>query len=212
VAWSVERAGELLGRPAEELALVVCHLGGGSSITAVRDGRSVDTTMGFSPLEGVPMNTRSGSVDPGALLYLLRWKGVGVEELDHALNFESGLEALGGATGEKLEQAAASGDARAELALEVYAHRVAGAVAAMAVAAGRFDALVFTAGIGEGSAGVRRRICGRLGLFGVRLDPSRNESATPDCDIAARDAPVRVLVVAAREELLIARAVRSVLG
>jgi acetate kinase len=168
--------------------------------------------MGFSPLEGVPMNTRSGSVDPGALVYLLRWKGVGAEELDHALNFESGLEALGGATGKELEEAAASGDARAGLALDVFAHRVAGAVAAMAVAAGRLDALVFTAGIGEGSAEARRRICGRLGLLGVRLDSAKNESASPDCDIASGGAPVRVLVVAAREELLISRAVRAVVS
>ena len=209
VAWSAERAAAMLGRAPDELSGVVCHLGGGSSVTAVRDGRSVDTTMGFSPLEGVPMNTRSGSVDPGALLHLLRRHGVGAEELDHALNHESGLTALGGATGAALERAAAEGDPDAELALEVYAHRVAGAVAAMAVAAGRLDALVFTAGIGEGSADVRARICRRLGLLGVELDPERNTAATPDCDVTA--GRVAVLVVAAREELVIARAVRELL-
>jgi acetate kinase len=209
VAWSAERAAALLGRPAEGLRLVVCHLGGGSSVTAVRDGRSVDTTMGFSPLEGVPMNTRSGSVDPGALVHLLRQRGVGAAELDDALNHASGLQALGGATGVHLEEAAAAGDPDAELALAVFAHRVAAAVAAMAVAAGGLDALVFTAGIGEGSSGIRARICGRLGLLGVALDPALNEHATPDCDLAATGAPVRVLVVAAREELVIARAVRA---
>jgi acetate kinase len=207
VAWSVERAAAMTGAT----SLVVCHLGGGSSVTAVRDGRSADTTMGFSPLEGVPMNTRSGSVDPGALLHLLRERGLDAEELDHALNSESGLRALGGRTGVRLEEAAAEGDPDAELALEVYAHRVAGAVAAMAVAAGRLDALVFTAGIGEGSAGVRTRICGRLGLLGVQLDPVRNETAEPDYDVAAAGSAVRVLVVRAREELVIARAARSLL-
>jgi acetate kinase len=209
VAWSVERAAVLLQRPAERLCLVVCHLGGGSSVTAVRDGRSVDTTMGFSPLEGVPMNTRSGSVDPGALVYLLRRRGLDAEELDRALNVESGLTALGGATGTKLEEAAAAGNREAELALEVYAHRTAGAVAAMAVAAGRLDALVFTAGIGEGSPEVRRRICTRLRLLGVHLDEDRNEQAEPDCDVSSPSASVRIPVIAAREELVIARAVRS---
>jgi acetate kinase len=208
VAWSVERAAALLLRPADAVSLVVCHLGGGSSITAIRDGRSVDTTMGFTPLEGVPMNTRSGSVDPGALIYLLREHSLGVDELDRALNRESGLTALGGATGKKLEQAAAAGDPDAELALAVFAHRTAGAVAAMAVAAGRLDALVFTAGIGEASADVRSRICGRLGLLGVQLDPERNRAASPDCDIGS--GAVRVLVIAAREELVVARAVRAV--
>jgi len=209
VAWSAERAATMLGR---DVCAVVCHLGGGSSVTAVREGRSVDTTMGFSPLEGVPMNTRSGSVDPGALLHLLRQRGVSVEQLDDALNHESGLQGLGGATGVALERAAAAGDAAAELALDVYAHRVAGAVGAMAVAAGRLDALVFTAGIGEGSAGVRARICARLGLLGVELDQAANESARPDCDVTTSDAPVRVLVVAAREELVIARAVRALVA
>jgi acetate kinase len=204
VAWSVERAAAVTGAT----SLVVCHLGGGSSITAVRDGRSVDTTMGFSPLEGVPMNTRSGSVDPGALVYLLRERGLDADELDRALNGESGLTALGGTTGPHLEEAAAAGDPDAGLALDVFAHRVAGAVAAMAVAAGRLDALVFTGGIGENSPGIRARICGRLGLLGVRLDDALNGRARDDNPIHAAGS-VAVLVVSAREELVIARAVRA---
>jgi acetate kinase len=210
VAWSTERAAAMLGRAPGDVCLVVCHLGGGSSVTGVRDGRSADTTMGFSPLEGVPMNTRSGSVDPGALLHLLRSRGLDAGQLDHALNFESGLTALAGATGQKLEQAAADGDPDAALALDVFTYRVAGAVAAMAVAAGRLDALVFTAGIGEGSAEVRSRVCGRLGLLGVRLDPERNAAAAPDCDVSAGAVPV--LVIRAREELVIARAARALVG
>jgi len=210
VAWSAERAPELIGRPADGLRLVVCHLGGGSSITAVRDGRSVDTTMGFSPLEGVPMTTRSGSVDLGALLYLLREHGLDGDELDQALNHESGLKALAGGSGEmiELEKRVQDGDPDASLALDVFSFRVAGAVAAMGVAAGGLDALVFTAGIGEGSPDVRERACTLLSFLGAELDAERNRRAIPDCDIATGESPVRILVVRAREELVAARAVR----
>jgi len=193
--------------------LVVCHLGGGCSVTAVRDGRSVDTTMGFSPLEGVPMATRSGSVDPGALLYLLRTRGLGAAEAEHALNAESGLQGLAG-TGDmlELERRAGDGESDAGLAIAVFVHRVAAAVAAMAAAASGIDALVFTAGIGEGSALVRARVCDRLGFLGVELDPALNATADPDCDVAAATSAVRVLVVRAREELVAARAARALLA
>jgi acetate kinase len=167
--------------------LVVCHLGGGCSVTAVRDGRSVDTTMGFTPLEGVPMATRSGSVDPGALIYLLR-HGLSPAELEHALELESGLLGLGGS--ERVEELQSSDDARARLALEVFAYRVAGAIAAMTTALGGLDALVFTAGIGENSELVRTLVCERLGGLG-EFD---------------------VLVLHAREDLVAARAARALLG
>jgi acetate kinase len=162
--------------------LVVCHLGGGCSVTAVLDGRSVDTTMGFTPLEGVPMATRSGSFDPGAMLYLLRERLLTMEELEQGLERESGLAGLSGG---------GSGDIReaSELALHVFVHRVAGAVAAMAAACGGLDALAFTGGIGEHAADVRERIVGRVGFLG---------------DFA-------VHVVAAREELVIAREVEALL-
>ena len=162
--------------------LVVCHLGGGSSVTAVLDGRSVETTMGFSPLEGVPMTTRSGSIDPGALLYLLRERGLSVEDLDHALEHESGLAALSGTSGDVRELADDG------LALAVYVHRVAAAVAASAAALGGLDAIAFTGGIGEHSALVRDRVCERLRFLG-------------DFDVH---------VVPAREELVVAGAVRGV--
>jgi acetate kinase len=194
--------------------LVVCHLGGGCSITAVRDGRSVETTMGFSPLEGVPMATRSGSVDPGALSYLLSVHGVGAAELEHALNFESGLKGLGGGSGDMrdLESAELAGDPDAKLAVAVFVHRVSGAVASMATATAGIDALVFTAGIGEGSVLVRERVCERLGFLGVQIDPALNAAAEPDCDVAAAESPVRVFVVRAREELVAARATRALLA
>jgi acetate kinase len=183
--------------------LVVCHLGGGSSITAVRDGRSVDTTMGFSPLEGVPMTTRSGSVDPGAIVHVLREHGVDAATLDRELNFESGMKALGGG---------GSGDMReaGDFALDVFAYRVAAAVGGMAVALDGLDALAFTAGIGENSARVRASICARLSCLGVELDEDANEQAVPDCVISRGD--VAVHVVQAREELVAARAARALLG
>jgi acetate kinase len=164
--------------------LVVCHLGGGSSVTAVLDGRSVETTMGFSPLEGVPMTTRSGSVDPGALLYLMRERGLSLDDLDQALEHESGLAALSGTSGDVRELAEDS------LALAVYVHRVAAAVAASTAALGGVDAIVFTGGIGEHSALVRERVCERLRFLGA----------------------FAVHVINAREELVIARAVRTALG
>jgi acetate kinase len=187
--------------------LVVCHLGGGASVTAVRDGESIDTTMGFTPLEGIPMATRAGSVDPGALLHLLR-HGVSLDELDHALEHEAGLTALGG-TGDvaALEQDASPG---AQLALAVYCYRIAQAVAAMAVALGGLDALVFTAGVGERSARVRADVCRRLAFLGVELDAEANEGVDGDADISAGLVIVRV--VRAREDVVIARAVRSTLG
>ncbi len=212
VAWSAERAPELIGGHSN-LRLVVCHLGGGSSITAVCAGRSVDTTMGFSPLEGVPMTTRSGSVDAGALLFVQREHELNADEIDHALNHESGLKALAGGSGDmiELERRVLDGDLDASLALDVFSFRVAGAVAAMAVAAGGLDALVFTAGIGEGSPVVRERVCALLSFLGVQLDTERHQAAVPDCDIATSESPVRVLVIRAREDLVAARATRRLL-
>jgi acetate kinase len=192
VAWSASRI--------RVPRLVVCHLGGGCSITAVRDGRSVDTTMGFSPLEGVPMATRSGAVDPGAIVYLLREGKLTIEEVDHALEHESGLLGLGGSSDPR--------ELEGTLALRVYVYRIAAAVAEMAAALGGLDAIVFTAGVGENSALVRRDICRRLAFLGVELDQAANKEAEPDCDIGAGGSPVRVVVVRAREELVIAREVR----
>ena len=181
--------------------LVVCHLGGGCSITAVRDGRSVDTTMGFSPLEGVPMATRSGSVDPGALVYLLRERKLTLEELDHALEHESGLLALGGSSDPR--------DLEGTPALAHYVHRIAAAVAAMASSLGGLDALVFTAGVGENSASVRAGVCAGLGFLGVDLDEGANGTARPDAVVSAAGSAGAVHVVRAREELVIAREVRA---
>jgi acetate kinase len=200
VQWSAEQV--------RARRLVVCHLGGGCSVTAVLDGSSVDTTMGFSPLEGVPMTTRSGSIDPGALLYLLRERGLDVETLDQSLNFDSGFAALGGAGGMAELEALRTPDA--DFAIEVFTRRVAAAIASMAVACGGLDALVLTAGIGENSARVREDVCARLAFLGVELDPERNASASPDCEIST--GRVGVHVIRAREELVAARSAEQALG
>ena len=211
VAWAAERAPALLGRPIGRL--VVCHLGGGCSITAVLAGRSVDTTMGFSPLEGVPMATRSGSVDPRSIFYLLYPWRLSREELERGLENESGLKGLSGISGDvrEIEAAEDSGDEQAALALSVYVHRIAAAVAAMAASLGGLDAVVFTAGVGENSARIRARVCERLSFLGIEVDPGRNDGAELDSDIATESSAVRVLVIQAREALIVARAVRKVL-
>jgi acetate kinase len=202
---SVEWASEQV--PASRL--VVCHLGGGCSVTAVRDGRSVDTTMGFTPLEGVPMATRAGSVDPGALVYLLRHY-LTLDGLDHALEHESGLAGLSGITGD-VRELERSAEPAARFALGVFAYRVATAIGAMAVALGGLDVLVFTAGIGENSAFVRESVCVRLAFLGLELDPQANASARPDASISASGSAVRIVVLEAREDLVAARAARQLL-
>jgi acetate kinase len=201
VAWAAERV--------RVQRLVVCHLGGGCSATAVLDGCSVDTTMGFSPLEGVPMATRSGSIDPEILLYLLRQGRASAPALEHALEHESGLLGLGGAT--RIDALERSGTREALLAIEIFCRRVAAAVGALATSLGGLDALVFTAGIGEGVPAVRERVCGRLGFLGVRLDEQANRDAHLDADVSSPDSGVRVWVVHAREDLIAARAARGVL-
>jgi acetate kinase len=185
--------------------LVVCHLGGGSSVTAVCDGRSIDTTMGFTPLEGVPMATRAGSLDPGALLYLLR-HGVTLHDLDHALEHESGLMALAG-TGD-VAALEADESPQAQLALDVYSYRISQAIAAMAVALEGLDALAFTAGVGEHSARVRAAVCRRLGFLGVEIDERANARADGDRTISTPSSASRVHVITAREDIVVARAVR----
>jgi acetate kinase len=209
VRWAVRRAAELAPGAAR---LVVCHLGGGCSLTAVAGGRSVDTSMGFSPLDGVPMATRPGGLDPGILLHVLR-AGASADELDRALNRESGLLGLSetSARVEELERAA-GGDERARLALDVFTFRIACVAGAMAVAAGGVDALVFTGGVGERSARVRGEVCARLAHLGVVLDEAANAGAVPDADVAASGSAVRILVVGAREELVIAADVAAALA
>jgi acetate kinase len=213
-AWCAERAAELLGRPAESLRLVSCHLGNGCSAAAVRGGKPVATTMGFTPLDGLMMGSRAGSVDPGILLYVLRHKGVGLDDLDRILNHESGLNGVSGVSPDfrEVEAAAAAGHARARIALEIYADRVRQAVGAFAVTLGGLDALVFTAGVGEHAASLRASACGGLDVLGLVLDADKNARAVPDADVAAAGSAARILVLHTREELMIARETRRLHG
>jgi acetate kinase len=191
--------------------LVVCHLGGGCSVTAVLDGRSVETSMGFSPLDGVPMATRAGAIDPEIVLHLVRTGRLGIEEIEQALEHASGLLGLSGESA-RVEELEASSSDGAQLALAVFAYRIATAIGASAVALGGLDGLVFTGGVGERSAPVRSEVCRRLGFLGVALDRELNGAAVPDADVAAAGASVRVVVLHAREDVVAARAARKLLG
>jgi acetate kinase len=206
------RAAQLLGRPLADLRVITCHLGAGASIAAVLDGRSVDTTMGFTPLEGLVMATRSGTVDPGLVLWLEEHEHLAPHEVATALEQRSGLTALAG-TGDmrEIEAAAAAGAADARLAIDVYIHRLAAGVAAMCAATGGIDVLAFTGGVGEHSVLVRRRAAERLDFLGISVDAVGNDDVSDDCDISATGATVRTVVVTAREDLQIAREVRQLL-
>lgn len=212
-AYTARRAAELVGRPLEGLRMVTCHLGAGASLAAVLGGRSVDTTMGFTPLEGLMMATRSGTVDPGLVLWLQEHEHLSPREVATALEHRSGLTALAGTGDMRHVQAAAErGDPDAALALDVYTHRLVAGVAAMAAATGGLDVLAFTGGVGEHSPPVRERAAGRLGFLGVDVDAARNARVDGDGDVTADGAGVRTLVVTAREDLQIAGEARRVLG
>jgi acetate kinase len=190
-------------------------LGAGASLAAVVDGRSVDTTMGFTPLEGLVMATRSGDLDPGALLWAQRRLGLSASEVEDVLNHRSGLSALSGSNGDVrvLLEARAEGDSRATSALAVYLHRLRKGVASMAAAADGIDALVFTGGVGENEAAIRLECCDGLSFLGLGIDPERNAGAgTDDLDVTASRSSVRVLVVHAREDLEMVRQARRVLS
>ncbi|WP_028661118.1 acetate/propionate family kinase [Nocardioides insulae] len=210
--YAVRRAAEVLGRPAEELRIVVAHLGAGASLCAVRGGRSVDTTMGFTPLEGLMMQVRSGSVDPGLLVWLQQ-QGVSLDELSETLEHRSGLAGLSGTSGDmkQVEAACAAGDPDARAAWAVYLHRLRRELGGMIAAAGGLDVLVFTGGIGEHSPRLRADVVEGLDYLGVALDPGAAD-APGDRDIATAGSRARVLVVEAREDLAIAAEVTRLLG
>jgi acetate kinase len=209
--YCATRAAEMLGRT--DLRLIVAHLGNGASVSAVRNGVCIDTSMGFTPMEGLMMGTRSGSVDPGLLIYLLRERGFDADRLDHALNHESGLFGVSGLSSDMREVLAAMHERDdARLAIDVYVHRLRQTIGAMAATLGGVDALVFTAGVGENAPEIRRRACETLRFLGIELDERANLDCKPDADIATRDARARVLVIATREDLTIVREVRRLLA
>jgi acetate kinase len=212
-AYIARRSAELAGRPAKGLRIVSCHLGAGASLAAIVDGRSVDTTMGFTPLEGLVMATRSGDVDPGLVLWLQQHGGLAVEEIAEGMEHEAGLKGLGGSDDmREILANAAAGDAAAALARDVYLHRLRAGIAGMAAALGGVDVLTFTAGVGENAPVIRAGAVEGLGFLGVALDRGRNESGSGDREIGAGNGAARSFVVLAREDLEMAANVRSALG
>jgi acetate kinase len=204
--YCAARAAQLLRRDLHSLKFVTCHLGNGCSLAAIYQGHSIDTTMGFTPLEGLMMGTRSGSIDPGILTYLMRQSQLRPQEIDDVLNKESGLLGISGASGDMREILASAkrGDSRAQLAFDIYIHRLQAGIGAMAAVLGGMDALVFSAGVGENSAEVRSATCSKLGFLGLKLDETANAQVSADQDISTPDSPARILVIQAREDWAIA--------
>lgn len=211
--YCARRAAQMLGRDLRSLKIVTCHLGNGCSLAAIDGGKSIDTTMGFTPLEGLVMGTRGGSMDPGILVHLLR-SGTSAADLDNILNRQSGLLGVSGLSSDMRDivEAMANRNERATLAFDIFIHRLCACIAAMAASLQGLDALVFTAGIGENSADVRASTCSRLGFLGINLDGGKNSTIKPDADISSADSRVRVLVIRAQEDWSIAQTCVRLLG
>ena len=206
-----QRAAHILGR--DDLRLIICHLGNGGSLCAVHHGQSIDTTMGFTPLDGLMMGTRSGAVDPGILIYLMR-QGYSADQLDHLLNKESGLKGISGISHDlrQIGQAIAAGDQRAQLAQALYLHRLKSCIGSMLMGLGGVEAVVFTAGIGEHAASIRAAACEAMEFLGLKLDSDKNNNHPVDQDIATVDSAIRVLVIHTQEDWAIAQDCWQILG
>lgn len=209
--YCAQRAAELLGQELTSLKLVTCHLGNGCSLAAIREGHSVDTTMGFTPLEGLMMGSRSGSVDPGLLIHLLRQENYTVDELDTLLNKESGLKGISGISADmrQVTAAIAQGNARAQLAFDIYLHRLRSGIGSMLASLGGLNALIFTAGVGEHHAVLRSQVCEAFEFLGWRLDAEQNQQSPVDQDIATAESTVRILVIHTQEDWAIAQECRK---
>ncbi len=205
--YTARRSAQLLQRPLNELRIVTCHLGSGCSLAATRAGQSIDTTMGFTPLEGLMMGTRAGSIDPGLLLYLQRAQHLSPDDMENLLNHESGLKGISGLSGDMrtILQASKQDNQRARLALDLFNYRLRTSIGAMSAALEGIDVLTFTGGIGEHAPEMRLAVCRSLAFLGLALDADKNAAVAGDQDIATADSAVRVLVVQAREEWEIAR-------
>ncbi|MCY7274428.1 MAG: acetate kinase [Phormidesmis sp. CAN_BIN44] len=205
--YCADRAAQLLHRDLSDLHLITCHLGNGCSLAAIRDGHSVDTTMGFTPLEGLMMGARSGSIDPGILIHLLRQEGFNADTLDQMLNQESGLKGVSGVSADmrRIRAAIEENKPRAKLAFDVYVHRLRAQIGAMLPSLSRLDALVFTAGVGENSPEVRASACEAFEFLGLKLDDSKNIYNPKDQDIATSESTIRVLVIHTQEDWAIAQ-------
>ena len=208
------RAAALLGKPIEELKIITCHLGNGSSVSAIDGGRSVDTSMGFTPLAGVPMGTRSGDLDAGILEYLMNKYGMDINEMLNVLNKKSGVLGISGVSSDfrDLEEAAKAGNDRAQLALDSFQYSVKKLVGAYAAAMGGVDAIVFTAGVGENDAVTRMAIASGLEFMGVKMDAEANNTRGHEAVVSAADSKVKVLLIPTDEELMIAMDTAEIVG
>ncbi len=204
--YVTQRAADMLGKPIESLKLISCHLGNGSSVTAVAGGKSVDTSMGFTPLAGVPMGTRSGDLDAGILEYLMNKHGMDIKEMLNVLNKKSGVQGLSGVSSDFRDLCAArdAGNGRAALALDLFNYGVKKYIGAYAAAMGGVDAVIFTAGVGENDAAQRMAIASGLEFMGIKMDPDANSVRGKEAIISAIDSKVKVLLIPTNEELMIA--------
>lgn len=212
--YIAKRTAKLLDRPVEKLKIVSCHLGNGASITAVKNGKSIETSMGFTPLEGLVMGTRSGDFDPAIIPFLLEKENLKISELDDVLNKKSGLLGVSGVSSDfrDIENAAAKGKKQAQLAIELFNYRVQKYIGAYAAVMNGVDAVTFTAGIGENSISVRKNILNKLGYLGIKLDNEKNKIRGQEKIISADDSKVKALVIPTNEELVIARETLEILN
>jgi acetate kinase len=210
--YVARRAAVMLGKPEADVKIITCHLGNGSSIAAVKGGKSVETTMGFTPLEGVAMGTRCGSIDPAVVPFIMEKEGLTTREVDNLMNKKSGVLGISGLSNDfrDLDEAASKGNARAELALEVFAYKIKKVIGEYAAVLNGVDAVVFTAGIGENSASIRKRILADLDGIGIKIDEEKNKIRGQEIDISTPDSKVRVLVIPTNEELTIARDTKEI--
>ncbi|MDR7664350.1 acetate kinase [Methanosarcina sp. Z-7115] len=210
--YVAERAALMLGKPEEETKIITCHLGNGSSITAVKGGKSVETSMGFTPLEGLAMGTRCGSIDPAVVPFIMEKEGLTSREIDTLMNKKSGVLGVSGLSNDfrDLDEAASQGNRRAELALEVFAYKVKKYIGEYSAVLNGVDAVVFTAGIGENSASIRKRILTGLDGIGIKIDDEKNKIRGQEIDISTPDAKIRVFVIPTNEELAIGRETKDI--
>ena len=203
---------EVMGRPAEELKLISCHLGNGSSICAIDGGKCVDTSMGFTPLVGLPMGTRCGDLDPGAMQFIMNKHNIGIDDMLTILNKKSGVLGISGVSSDfrDLDKAAEEGNERAQLALDMFHYWVAKVVGSYVAAMNGVDAIIFTAGVGENSSYTRAAICEYFGYLGVKIDPEANAKRGQDIMISTPDSKVKVYVLPTNEELVIARDTKAI--
>ncbi len=208
------RAAEMVGRPIEELKIVSCHLGNGSSVTAINGGKSVDTSMGFTPLDGLPMGTRCGAIDPSIVEYLMDVRNMTAEEVNEVMNKKSGVLGISGVSSDfrDLDKAAAEGNERAQLAIDLFCYKVTKRIGSAAAGMGGIDVVIFTAGVGENSADLRAKIVSGLEFIGIAIDPEKNNTRGKETDISAPGAKVHTLIIPTNEELVIAMDTASIVG